>query len=84
MRANRSLSSLCAMKKDYAVSVIFPEVLVKHSRQQVRVSASNLRLAANEALKAIMKREGIKGRRLTRLQLAVVHAGQTTTQDHEA
>ena len=84
MRANRSLSSRGAMKKDYAVSVIFPEVLVKHSRQQVRVSASNLRLAANEALKAIMKREGIKGRQLTRLQLAVVHAGQTTTQDHEA
>ena len=60
------------MKKDYAVSVIFPEVLVKHSRQHIRISASNLRLAANEALKAIMKREGIKGRRLTRLQLAVL------------
>ena len=57
------------MKKDYAVSVIFPEVLVKHSRQHIRISANNLRLAANEALKAIMKREEIKGRRLTRLQL---------------
>jgi hypothetical protein len=83
-RASRSLSSRDSMKKEYAVSVIFPEVLVKHSRQEIRVSASNLRLAANEALKAIMKREGIKGRRLTRLQLAVIHAGQTTTQDHEA
>jgi len=72
------------MKKDYAVSVIFPEVLVKHSWQHIRISASNLRLAANEALKAILKREGIKGRRLTRLQLAVIHAGTTTTQDHEA
>ncbi len=63
------------MKKEYAVSVLFPEVLVKHSRQQIRVSASNLRLAANEGLKAILKREGIKGRRLNRVQLVVVRAG---------
>lgn len=50
----------------------FPEVIVRHHLQEARATAGSLPLAIARGLREIMKRDGIKGRRIRRIKVSAV------------
>jgi hypothetical protein len=60
------------MKHLYSIYAEFYDVPVKYARQTTTARGGNLRLACNEGLKAILAREGIKGRRHHKVKLTIV------------
>jgi len=64
------------MKHHYVIHALFHRAIAKHAHQTSRVKASNIRLACNMALKEILNREGIKGKRHQRVTLSIVQSAQ--------
>jgi hypothetical protein len=60
------------MQKTFSVVADFPEVLAKHHIQVVTVKAGSLELALKRGLAVIRKREGIKGRRISKVKVSAV------------
>lgn len=58
--------------KAFAVVAEINEALVKHRIQAVTVKASGLGMAAHKAWQEIKKRDGVKGKRLSKLKLSIV------------
>jgi hypothetical protein len=57
--------------KRYEVLAEFPDLPLKDQYQHVHIPASNYPHAVKRGLEEILKREGIKGRRHTRIKLTV-------------
>lgn len=55
--------------KTFVVVAQFPDVLVKYHTQQTTVKAGRLSLAILRGLDEIRKRDGIKGRHLSRVHV---------------
>lgn len=49
----------------------FPEVLVKHMYQQGRGTGSNIRAAAAAAMRDLLKKPGLRGRRITAAKITM-------------
>lgn len=58
--------------KTYTIVVTFPEALAKHAIQGTTVKAGNFGLALKRGMQMIQKRDGIKGRRLTKVNIVAV------------
>jgi len=54
----------------------FHDVPAKLAHQQTTITASNVRLACNDGLKELLKKDGIKGRRHQRMKLTIVRVKQ--------
>lgn len=67
--------------KTWEVYAVFPEVLAKHTFQTARVEAGGFDTAAARALREIRKREGIKGKRISKLKLSLVAVDTAAEQE---
>ena len=57
--------------KTYSIVGRFPDVLVKHSMQEVRVKAATPAVAIARGVRLLLKADGIKGKRHKRFTLSV-------------
>lgn len=71
------------MKKHYVIQITFPHLKVKDAVQQVRVDAASISQAVRLALKDILRRPGIKGKRHRQLAIAVSQLEGTDKQSTE-
>lgn len=69
------------MNKAYAVVVEANELLVKNRIQTVTVRASGLGMAAHKAWQEIKKRDGVKGKRISKLKLSIVAVDERIEQE---
>ncbi len=74
------------MKHHYAIHAVFHNVPAKDAHQSAKITANNPRLACNEGLKEILRRDGIKGRQhkkmvvsILRVDKGVEDSGQSDT-----
>lgn len=58
--------------RNFVVQVEFPEVLVKDAHQTARVQATSWSHAVKRCLAEILKRPGIKGKRLSKIKLVAI------------
>jgi hypothetical protein len=63
----------------YMLHVKFHNVLAKHAHQSIQTSGRDVRLALNQGLKEILKREGVKRHRhkITEYKMVVIEEGLT-------
>ena len=64
------------MKPRFSIYVEFHDVPAKLAHQQTTITASNVRLACNDGLKELLKKDGIRGRRHQRIKLTIVRVKQ--------
>lgn len=64
------------MKPRFSIYAEFHDVPAKLAHQQTTITASNVRLACNDGLKELLKKDGIKGRRHQRIKLTIVRVKQ--------
>jgi hypothetical protein len=70
------------MKRQFAVYARYPQAPVKYALQETKVTASNFRQAANQALKEFQGREGIKRKQLTSVTLTIVRTTPAEIEDN--
>jgi len=69
------------MKHRFAVYARYPEAAVKHAHQETKVTATNFRQAANQALKEFQGRDGIKRKHFNIVKLTIPRAAIGAMQD---
>ena len=57
--------------KTYAIIGRFPDALVKHSMQEVRVQANTPAVAVARGTRELLRKEGIKGKRHKRFTISI-------------
>lgn len=65
--------------KQFIVKATFSDVLAKHAYQDTKVTAPGFGRAAKLGLTELLKREGVKRKRLRTIQLTIICTGYTTT-----
>lgn len=59
----------------WGVAAYFPQAIAHRAEQAVTVTAGTLEQAATAGLRALRKRDGIKGRHLTEARLTITRMG---------
>lgn len=71
--------------KQYIVKATFSDVLAKHAYQDTKVTATGLGRAAKLGLTELLKRDGVKRKRVRTVQLTIICTGVTALDaDHSS
>lgn len=66
--------------KQFIIKATFSDVLAKHAYQETKITAPEFGRAAKLGLTELLKRDGVKRKRLRTVQLTIICTGYTATE----